>query len=48
MWKEICGNWEFDDVESEPSEEMSFLRLLGDIQREEKIQDRKQKTQDET
>lgn len=33
-WMEMCGDWEFEDVEGEPSEGMSFSRLLSDIQRE--------------
>jgi putative transposase len=45
-WKEMCGEWEFEDVEGEPSEGMSFSRLLADIQREEDIEDRKQKAQE--
>jgi putative transposase len=46
VWAEMCGEWEFDDVESEPSERMSFSRLLADIQREEEVEERKQKAQD--
>ncbi|EMA54539.1 transposase [Halococcus salifodinae] len=46
VWREMCGEWEFEDVEGEPSECMSFSRLLADIQREEDIEDRKQKAQD--
>jgi putative transposase len=46
VWKEMCGEWEFDDVEGEPSERMSFSRLLADIQREEDIEERKQRAQD--
>jgi putative transposase len=45
-WKEMCGDWEFEDVEGEPSEGMSFSRLLADIQREEELEERKQKAQD--
>ena len=45
-WKEMCGEWEFEDVEGEPSERMSFSRLLADIQREEEVEERKQKAQD--
>jgi putative transposase len=46
VWQEMCGEWEFVDVESEPSEGMSFSRLLADIRREEKVEKRKQKAQD--
>ncbi len=45
VWQEMCGEWEFEDVEGEPSEGMSFSRLLADIQREEDIEERKQKAQ---
>jgi IS4 transposase len=44
-WEELCGDWEFEDVEDEPSERMSFSRLLSDIRREEEVEDRKQKAQ---
>jgi putative transposase len=46
VWKEMCGEWEFEDIEGEPSEGRSFSRLLADIQREEDIEERKQKAQD--
>ncbi|MGN8215884.1 transposase [Halococcus salifodinae] len=46
VWTEMCGEWEFDDVEGEPSEGMSFSRLLADIQREEEVEERKQKAQE--
>ncbi len=46
VWTEMCGEWEFEDVEGEPSERMSFSRLLADIQREENVEERKQKAQD--
>nr|WP_273742485.1 hypothetical protein [Natrinema soli] len=46
VWKEMCGEWEFEDVDGKPSERMSFSRLLADIQREEDIEERKQKAQD--
>ncbi|WP_160135391.1 transposase [Halococcus salsus] len=46
VWTELCGDWEFEDVEGEPSEQMSFSRLLADIQREEDIEERKQIAQD--
>ncbi|WP_114578831.1 transposase [Saliphagus sp. LR7] len=42
VWQEMCGEWEFDDIEGEPSEGMSFSRLLADIQREEEVEERKQ------
>ena len=45
-WTELCGGWEFEDVDGEPSEGMSFSRLLADIQREEDVEERKQKAQD--
>src|SRR5699024_5531271 len=45
VWTELCGEWKFEDVEGEPSERMSFSRLLADIQREEEVEDRKQKAQ---
>ena len=44
-WTELCGGWEFEDVDGEPSEGMSFSRLLSDIQREEEVEERKQKAQ---
>ena len=37
VWTELCGEWEFEDVDGEPSERMSFSRLLADIQREEEV-----------
>jgi putative transposase len=46
VWTEMCGEWEFQDVDGEPSERMSFSRLLADIQREEEVEERKQKAQD--
>ena len=46
-WEELYGDWEFEDVEGEPSEGMSFSRLLSDIRREEEVEDRKQKAQNE-
>ncbi len=46
VWNEMCGEWEFEDVDGEPSECMSFSRLLTDIQREEKVEERKEKAQD--
>src|SRR5699024_6769253 len=45
IWQELCGEWEVDDIEGEPSEGMSFSRLLADIQREEDIEERKQKAE---
>jgi putative transposase len=45
VWTELCGEWEFEDVESEPSEGMSFSRLLADIQREEEVEERKRKAE---
>ncbi len=46
MWPEICGEWDFDEVEMETCEEMSFSRLLADIRREEEVEERKQKAQE--
>jgi putative transposase len=46
VWNEMCGEWEFDDVEGEPSEGLSFSRLLTDIRREEEVEERKQKAKD--
>lgn len=42
----MCGEWGFEDVDGEPSEGMSFSRLLADIQREEEVEERKQKAQE--
>lgn len=46
VWTELCGEWEFEDVDGEPSERMSFSRLLADIQREEEVEERKEKAQE--
>jgi IS4 transposase len=46
VWTELCGEWEFEEVDGEPSEGMSFSRLLADMQREEEVEQRKQKAQD--
>jgi IS4 transposase len=46
VWTEMCGEWEFEDVDGEPSGRMSFSRLLADIQREEEVEERKQKARD--
>nr|WP_323174413.1 transposase [Natrialba sp. PRR66] len=46
VWTEMCGEWEFDDEEVKPCERVSFSRLLNDIQREEKIEERKENAQD--
>jgi putative transposase len=46
VWTEMCGEWGFEDVDGEPSERMSFSRRLADIQREEEVEERKQKAQD--
>ncbi|WP_232833851.1 transposase [Saliphagus sp. LR7] len=43
VWTELCGEWEFEDVDGEPSKGISFSRLLADIQREEEVEERKQK-----
>ncbi|GAA0472576.1 transposase (plasmid) [Halococcus dombrowskii] len=45
VWQEMCGEWEFDDIEGKPSEGMSFSRLIADIQREEEVEERKQKAE---
>ena len=45
VWTELCGEWEFEDVDGEPSEGMSFSRLLSDIQRKEEVEERKRKAQ---
>jgi putative transposase len=44
-WKEMCGEWDFDEDEMETCEEMSFSRLLADIRREEAVEARKQNAQ---
>jgi len=46
VWTELCGEWDFEDVDGEPSEGMSFSRLLADIQREEAVEERKEKAQE--
>ena len=46
VWTEMCGEWGFEDVDGEPSERVSFSRLLADIQREEQVEERKQKAQE--
>lgn len=46
VWTEMCGEWVFEDVKGEPSDGMSFSRLLADIRREEKVEARKQKARD--
>jgi putative transposase len=46
VWNEMCGEWVFEDVDGEPSEGMSFSRLLADIRHEEAVEERKQKAQD--
>ena len=45
VWTELCGEWEFEDVDGEPSEGMSFSRLPSDIQRKEEVEERKRKAQ---
>jgi putative transposase len=45
VWQEMCGEWEFEDIEGKPSEGMSFSRLIADIQREEEVEERKQKAE---
>jgi putative transposase len=46
VWQEMCGKWMGDDIDGEPSEGMSFSRLLADIRREEAVEERKQNAQD--
>ncbi len=46
VWTEMCGEWEFVDVEGEPSDGMSFSRLFADIHCEEEVEARKQKAKD--
>jgi putative transposase len=45
-WKEMCGEWDFDEDEMQTCEELSFSRLLADIRREEGVEERKQKAKD--
>ncbi len=45
VWQEICGEWVGDDIDGEPSDGMSFSRLLADIQREEAVEQRKRNAQ---
>jgi putative transposase len=44
-WTEMCGEWDFADEDTTPSEGLSFSRLIADIQREEAVEERKQKAQ---
>ncbi|MFC6764529.1 transposase [Natrinema soli] len=44
-WTEMCGEWDFADEDTKPSEGLSFSRLIADIQREEAVEERKQKAQ---
>jgi putative transposase len=44
-WKEMCGEWDFDEDEMETCEKLSFSRLLTDTRREEEVEERKQKAQ---
>jgi putative transposase len=46
VWQEMCGEWVGDDIDGQPSDGLSFSRLLADIRREEKVEERKQKAQD--
>jgi putative transposase len=41
----MCGEWMGDEIESEPSEGMTFSRLIADIRREDAVEERKQKAQ---
>jgi putative transposase len=45
IWQEMCGEWMGDEIDGEPSERLSFSRLLADIRREEAVEQRKQKAQ---
>jgi putative transposase len=46
VWQEMCGEWMGDEIDGEPSDGMTFSRLLADISREEAIEERKQNAQD--
>lgn len=41
----MCGEWMGDEIDGEPSEGLSFSRLLADIRREEAVEQRKQNAQ---
>jgi putative transposase len=45
VWQEMCGEWMGDDIDGEPSDGMTFSRLLADIRREEATEERKQNAQ---
>ncbi len=42
----MCGEWVFEDMVSEPSDGLSFSRLLADIRRDEEVEARKRKAQE--
>ena len=44
----MCGDWEFEDVDGEPSGGMSFSRLLADIQRKRRSKNASRKHRMET
>jgi putative transposase len=46
VWQEPCGEWVGDDIDGEPSDGMSFSRLLANIRREEEVEERKQKVKE--
>lgn len=46
VWKEMCGEWVFEDAVGEPSDGLSFSRLLADIRRDEEVEARKRKAQE--
>jgi putative transposase len=45
VWQEMCGEWMGDEIDGEPSDGMTFSRLIADIHREEAIEERKQNAQ---
>jgi putative transposase len=45
VWQELCGEWVEDDIDGEPSDGLSFSRLLADIRCEEAVEQRKQNAQ---
>jgi putative transposase len=45
VWNEMCGEGMGDDIDGEPSEGMTFSRLIADIRREEAVEERMQQAQ---
>jgi putative transposase len=45
VWQEMCGEWMGEEIDGEPSDGMTFSRLLADIRREENVEERKQQAQ---